>query len=210
MQSSLPKPRAEVVFSSSVANMDDWAQRTRIPLTTADALGTTYARAHRWLQSLKLQLIRNHHWTEAPSQDHRMLFSLETSSMWRSSVNLPAGPNLKLQLPVHASSFFSPERRVQWQMVFHSDIFENVRKICPPVNDILNLIQCLLTGVVTVVFEERLDQGIYRTTRGLPPLQWVNANEVPLVEIFGQDHFRALRRACSDAQTAYKLEIVGQ
>ncbi|KDR81581.1 hypothetical protein GALMADRAFT_239616 [Galerina marginata CBS 339.88] len=203
-----PKPRTEVVFSSVVANMDEWAQRTHIPLTTADALGATYARAHRWLQGLKHKLIHEHHWTEAPSQDHRMLFSLETSSMWRSSVDLPAGPKLKLQLPVHASSFFSPERRIQWQMVFHSDIFENVRKICPPVNDILNLIQCLLTGLVTLVFDEHFEQGIYRTTRGLPPVAWVNANEPQLVDIFGPSHFKALRKACSDTETAYKLEII--
>jgi len=206
--SARPQPSTEVVFSSVVANMDEWAQRTHIPLTTADALGATYARAHRWLQNLKQQLIHEYHWTEAPSQDHRMLFSLETSSIWRSSVDLPAGPKLKLLLPVHASSFFSPERRIQWQMVFHSDIFENVRKICPPVNDILNLIQCLLTGVVTVVFDEHLDQGIYRTTRGLPPVAWVNAHEAQLVEIFGPSHFRALRKACSDAATAFKLEVI--
>ena len=134
-------PRAEVIFSSNVSNMDEWAERTKIPLTTAEALGATYARAHRWFQILKLQLIREHNWADAPSPDQRMLVSLETSSIWRSSVGLPAGPKLKLQLPVHASSFFSPERRVQWEMVFHSDIFESVRKICSPINDILNLIQ---------------------------------------------------------------------
>jgi hypothetical protein len=135
-------------------------------------------------------LIHQHRWTDAAVNDPRMLFSLETSSIWRSSVGLPAGPALRLQLPVHATSFFSPERRVQWQMVFHSDIFESVRKICPPINDILNLVQCLLTGIVTLVFEENLPQGIYRTTRGLPPVSWINANEHLLVEIFGVPHFR--------------------
>jgi hypothetical protein len=216
--------RAEVVFSSDVRNMDEWAKRTRIPLTTADALGVTYARSHRWLHALKSSLIHQHRWTEA-SNDPRMLFSLETSSIWRSSVGLPAGPALRLQLPVHATSFFSPERRVQWQMVFHSDIFESVRKICPPINDILNLVQCLLTGIVTLVFEENLPQGIYRTTRGLPPVSWINANEQMLVEIFGVPHYRyvarvewgkivlipsgrALRKACSDTATAFKLEVV--
>ncbi|KIM49148.1 hypothetical protein M413DRAFT_438315, partial [Hebeloma cylindrosporum] len=200
-------PSTEVVFSSSVANMDDWARRTHIPLTTADALGATYARAHRWLQSLKAQLIHDHKWSDAVPQDHRMLFSLETSSIWRSSVDLPAGPKLRLQLPVHASSFFSPERRIQWQMVFHSDIFESVRKICPPVNDILNLIQCLLTGLVTLVFEENLPNGIHRTIRGLPPASWINANESSLIDVFGMSHFKALRKACSDTTTAYKLEV---
>ncbi|KAF8894587.1 hypothetical protein BD779DRAFT_1609296 [Infundibulicybe gibba] len=208
MQSQQPNPRAEVVFSSDVKNMDDWGRRTRIPLTTAEALGVTYARAHRWLQNLRSQLIHEHNWTDAPVSDPRMLFSLETSSIWRSSVGLPAGPKLKLQLPVHASSFFSPERRVQWQMVFHSDIFESVRKICPPINDILNLVQCLLTGVVTLVFEERLPQGIYRTIRGLPPVLWVNINEQALTNVFGTSHFKALRRACNDTATAFKLEVI--
>ncbi|KAF8163275.1 hypothetical protein B0H34DRAFT_650203 [Crassisporium funariophilum] len=206
MQAS--KPRPEVVFSSDVANMDDWAKRTNIPLTTADALGATYARAHRWLQSLKLQLIREYRWTDMSPSDHRMLISLETSSIWRSSMDMPAGPKLKLQLPVHASSFFSPERRIQWQMVFHSDIFESVRKICPPINDILNLIQCLLTGLVTFIFEEHMPDAIYRTTRGLPPVSWINTNETLLVEVFGQSRYRALRKACNDTKTAFKLEIV--
>ncbi|KAJ7774659.1 hypothetical protein DFH07DRAFT_800413 [Mycena maculata] len=200
--------RAEVVFSSDVRNMDEWAHRTRIPLTTADALGVTYARSHRWLHALKSSLIHQYRWTEAASSDPRMLFSLETTSIWRSTVGLPAGPTLRLQLPVHATSFFSPERRVQWQMVFHSDIFESVRKICPPINDILNLVQCLLTGIVTLVFEENLPQGIYRTTRGLPPASWISANEQMLVEIFGTVHYRALRKACNDTATAFKLEVV--
>ncbi|KAG5643478.1 hypothetical protein DXG03_000866 [Asterophora parasitica] len=202
------RPRAEVLFSSDVRNMDDWARRTRIPLTTAEALGATYARAHRWFHTLRQRLIRDHNWTDAPTNDSRMLLSLETSSIWRSSVGLPAGPKLKLQLPVHASSFFSPERRVQWQMVFHSDIFESVRKICPPINDILSLIQCLLTGVVTMTFEEHLPEGIYRTIRGLPSASWINENERGLVEIFGTQHFRALSRACRDTETAFKLEVI--
>ncbi|KAJ7135691.1 hypothetical protein C8R44DRAFT_768867, partial [Mycena epipterygia] len=128
--------------------MDEWANRTRIPLTTAKALGVTYTRAHRQLHNLKQSLIHQYQWTEA-SSDPRMLFSVETSSIWRSSVGIPAGPTLRLQLPVHATSFFSPERRVQWQMVFHSDIFESVRKICPPISDILNLVQCVLPGLVS-------------------------------------------------------------
>ncbi|THU90722.1 hypothetical protein K435DRAFT_781102 [Dendrothele bispora CBS 962.96] len=197
-----------IVHFNSTGVLDEWSRRTRIPLTTAEALGATYARAHRWLQALRQQLIQQYKWRDSASSDPRMLFSLETSSIWRSSVGLPAGPALRLQLPVHASSFFSPERRVQWQMVFHSDIFESVRKICPPINDILNLIQCLLTGLVTLVFEEQMPNGIYRTTRGLPPVSWVNANEALLVDIFGSSHFKALRKACNDTESAYKLEIL--
>ncbi|KAJ6548671.1 hypothetical protein B0H19DRAFT_997190 [Mycena capillaripes] len=208
---SSTKPKAapaEVVFSSDIKNMDEWAKRTRIPLTTADALGRTYARSHCWLHALKSSLIHQHRWTETASSDPRLLFSLETSSIWRSSVGLPAGLTLQLQLPLHFTSFFSPERRAQWQMVFHSDMFESARKKCSPINDILNLVQCLLTGLVTVVFEENLPQGTYRTTRGLPPVSWIEANEKMMVEIFGMPHFRALRKACSDTETAFKLEVV--
>lgn len=206
--SAMQNKSTQVVFSSDVKNMDEWARRTQIPLTTAEALGASYSRAHRWLQALRLQLIRDHNWSDAPASDSRLLFSLETTSIWRSSVGLPAGPRLKLQLPANASSFFSPERRIQWQMVFHSDIFESVRKLCPPVNDILSLLQCLLTGVVTVVLEENLPQGVYRTTRGLPPVSWINANESALIEIFGPSHFRALRKACNDTKAAFKLEVL--
>lgn len=202
-----PQSKPQVVFSSDVCNMDDWACRTRIPLTTAGALGSTYARSHRWLQQLKNRLIREHGWVEIPTKDHRLLISLESTSIWRSSVGLPAGPRMKLQLPIHASSFFSPERRVQWEMVFHSDTFESMRKICPPISDILNLIQCLLTGLVTLVFEEHLPDGRYRTTRGIPPVSWISENEAALVEIFGQVHFKALRKACSDTSVAFKLDV---
>ncbi|KIY50877.1 hypothetical protein FISHEDRAFT_38036 [Fistulina hepatica ATCC 64428] len=200
--------KPQVCFSSDVRNIDDWARRTSIPLTTADAMGSTYARAHRWLQHLKDQLVRHHNWSPDPSSDPRMLFSLQSSSMWRSSVGLPAGPVLRLQLPINVSSFFSPERRVQWQMVFHSDIFESIRKICDPINDMLNLIQCLIPGLVTVSYEERLPEGIYRTTRGLPPPAWVAANEARLVPILGQTHFNSLRRATANTVAAYKLEVI--
>jgi hypothetical protein len=204
----MPNSTTEVIFSPDVANMDDWARRTHIPLTTADAIGHTYARAHRWLYAIRQQLLQQHNWKEMPQNDSRVLFSLETKSIWRSSAGLPAGPNLRLQLPIHASSFFSPERRVQWQMVFHSDIFESVRKLCPPINDLLCLIQCLLTGLVTVSFDEHLPQGVHRTTRGLPPASWIDANEVALTQIFGTTHVRALRRAASDTKSSYKLEIL--
>ena len=202
-----PQSKPQVVFSSDVSNMDDWARRTRIPLTTAGALGSTYARSHRWLQQIKNCLIREHGWVEVPTDDHRLLISLESTSIWRSSIGLPAGPKMKLQLPIHASSFFSPERRVQWEIVFHSDTFESMRKICPPISDILNLIQCLLTGLVTLVFEEHLPDGHYQTTRGIPPVSWISENEAALVEIFGQVHFKALRKACSDTNVAFKLDV---
>ncbi|TFL07575.1 hypothetical protein BDV98DRAFT_558090 [Pterulicium gracile] len=198
-----------IIFSPDVRNMDEWAHRTHIPLAlNAADFGQTYARAHRWLSHIRTQLVQQHNWTEVPVRDSRILYSLQTKSIWRSSAGLPAGPNLRLELPVHASSFFSPERRVQWQMVFHSDIFESVRKLCPPINDLLCLIQCLLTGLVTVTFDENLPQGVHRTTRGLPPASWIDANHQALSQIFSSSHLRALQRACSDTKSSYKLEVV--
>src|ERR1700722_19250936 len=203
-----PTTTPHVVFSSDVKNMDDWATRTGIPLTTAEALGATYARAHRWLLSLKMQLIQYHNWNHSRQSDRRLLFSLDTPSIWRSASGLPASPSLRLQLPLHASSFFSPDRRVQWEMVFHSDIFQTNRKLCQPINDLLSLLQCLLTGLLTLVFEENLPEGVYRTTRGLPSVAWVNANESALIEIFGPAHFKSLWKACNNTATSYKLEII--
>ncbi|KAG9318454.1 hypothetical protein JVU11DRAFT_545 [Chiua virens] len=202
-----PSSTAQVHFSSDVRNMDSWANRTSIPLTTAEALGTTYARAHKWLLSLKSQLIQQHGWQETQPADSRMLFSIEAPSPWRSPGGLPLSPKLKLQLPMHASSFFSPERRVQWQMVFHSDVFATQRLIVQPISDILNLVQCLLTGVVTLVYEEQLPQGVYTTTRGLPSVQWINTNQASLLEVFGRPHFKQLWKASSDRSTSFKVDF---
>lgn len=206
---SAPKP-CEVVFSSDVRNMMEWGDRTALVLDSADRLGANWARAHRWLRAMRKILIEQYKWKDDPNQDRRMIFSLEVNSTWRASFGLPPGPKLQLTLPLHATSFFTPERRVQWQMVFHSDIFESVRKICPPINDMLNLMQCLMTGLVTVVFEERLPDGLYRTTRALPPITWVTQHETELVEIFGVRDYKTLRSACADTKRAFKLEIIKQ
>ena len=208
MQFAESSREAQVIFSSDVKNMDEWARRTGIPLTTAEALGETYARAHRWLLALRMQLVQDYGWKDSISYDRRLLFSLDTPSIWRSSSGLPASPSLRLQLPIHAGSFFSPDRRVQWEMVFHSDIFQTNRKLCAPISDILHLTQCLLTGVLTLAFDEHLPEGIYRTTRGLPPVAWINANETALVEVFGPAHFKNLWRACNNTATSYKLEVI--
>ncbi|KII88535.1 hypothetical protein PLICRDRAFT_41704 [Plicaturopsis crispa FD-325 SS-3] len=197
---------ANVIFSADVRNMDVWAKRTGIPLTTAEALGTTYARAHRWLLRLKTELVESHGWKNSTPSDSRMLFCVERPS--RTHNNLPVGPNQRLQLPQQASSFFSPDRRVQWQMVFHSDIFATQRKLCPPLDSMLNLIQCLLTGLVVLSFDEPTDGGVYRTSRGLPKIEWVQAHQAELNEVFGRAHYNQLYRACSDTKYSYKLDLI--
>ncbi|KAF8969109.1 hypothetical protein BDZ97DRAFT_264254 [Flammula alnicola] len=47
-----------------------------------------------------------------------------------------------------------------------------------------------------------------RTVRGLTPASWFNANESYLVDIFGQSHFGALRKAASDPRTSFKVDPI--
>ncbi|KAJ7802718.1 hypothetical protein B0H13DRAFT_2389401 [Mycena leptocephala] len=64
------------------------------------------------------------------------------------------------------------------------------------------------TAAYITVFEGNLPRGIYRTTRGLPPVSWINANEQMLQEIFEVVHYRALHKASSNTAAAFKLEVV--
>lgn len=198
---------AQVVFAPNVTQMNDWASRTGIPLTSAESLNTLYARAHPWLNTLKDQLVRYHGWREK-TPDPRMLFSIECVPPFRSSGGLPRTPPFTLQLPLHASTFFSPERRVQWEMVFHSALFPAMRHTCQPVGDILHLLQCLLTGMFVLVRDEEVPgEGVWRTTRGLPPADWVAANEAMLLQIFGATHYRKLFRTATDKRLAFAASL---
>lgn len=197
----------QLVFSSDVAHMDEWAKRTRIPLISADALGTNYARARRWLLTLKSQLLQQHGFREITPPDARMLISLECQSPYRSTGGLPRTPNLRLQIPVHASSFFSPDRQLQWQMVFHGALFPAMRHTTPAIQDLINLLQCLLTGMLTLVKEEEDPRdGFMRTIRALPPVEWIQSHQAQLLEIFGPSSYQKLFRAAGDPTMAFKLE----
>lgn len=187
--------------------MDNWARRTGIPLTSADALGTLYARAHSWLLSMKNQLIQNHGWREKEA-DPRMLFSIECTQPARSTSGMPRSPPMKLILPLHASTFFSPERRVSWEMVFHGATFPAMRHTVQPIADILNLLQCILTGLLVLVKEDFVDDGYERTVRGLPHVDWITSNERKLVHVCGESHYRKLFKAANDAKVAFMLEFI--
>ncbi|KZT11389.1 uncharacterized protein LAESUDRAFT_267815 [Laetiporus sulphureus 93-53] len=197
----------QLVFSNDIAHMDEWARRTGIPLTTAEALGTNYARARRWMLAIRAQLVQNMGWKDVTPPDARLLFDIECPSPYRSPSGLPRSPNLRLQMPVNASSFFSRERRVQWEMVFHSALFPGMRHTVLAIGDLLHLIQCLLTGMVVLVKEEQVSGGcVERTIRALPPVEWVHSHEAQLTEIFGPVHYRQLFRAAGDNRIAFKLE----
>ncbi|KAI0831212.1 hypothetical protein BC628DRAFT_1312167 [Trametes gibbosa] len=204
---AVTSPPPQLFFSNEIATMDDWAKRTGIPLTTAEALGTNYARARRWLLSIRTQLVQEHGWRDVTPLASRLLFDIECPTPYRSSGGLPRSPNMRLQIPLNASSFFSRERRVQWEMVFHSALFPGLRHTVPAVADLLHLLQCLLTGMIVLIKEEQVPgEGVYRTIRGLPPVEWVTSHEAALVDIFGSSHYRQLFRAASDTRVAFKLE----
>ena len=97
---------------------------------------------------------------------------------------------------------------MQWEMVFHSSLFPAMRHTVQPVGDILNLIQCLLTGMVVLVKEEHVPgEGVWVTTRGLPPPEWISVNEVMLQQIFGASHYKKLFRAANDKRMAFKAHL---
>lgn len=194
----------ELFFCCDVASLDEWARRTGIPLTSAETLGTNYQRAREWMLALRSKLLMQHGWTQVAPLDNKILFDIETPFP-----GYPMRPKLRLRLPAHASTFFAPERRVQWEMVFHSNVFHLLRHTVRPIKDLLYLLQCLLTGMFLLVMEEDVPgQGGVRTIRALPPGDWVAGHQSELVRIFGTAHYRQLLRAASDTRIAFKCEPI--
>jgi hypothetical protein len=114
---------------------------------------------------------------------------------------------MRLQIPLQASSFFTPDRLLQWQMVFHSATFPLLRHTVPPIADLLHLLQCLLTGMLVLVKEENDPaEGFLKTIRALPPADWVAAHQAQLVDIFGSTQYKMLFKAAGDRRAAFKLE----
>ncbi|KAF8582677.1 hypothetical protein K439DRAFT_1391479 [Ramaria rubella] len=191
-------PMLLVEFSTDVKQLDEWSRRVGVALSV-ESLGAPYARAHRHLLAMKHALVAHHGFRDCPPSDPRVLFTVQCQPPHRSSAGVPRSPTIKLELPIHASSFFSPERRVQWQMVFHSAMWPSLRHSVQPVGDMLHLLQCLMPGLLLVV---HIEDG-WRTARGLPPADWININQQLLVDILGQSHFRRLNRAASDPKLAF-------
>jgi hypothetical protein len=193
-----------VHFSSDVPNLDDWANRLGLPLDI-DLLAKHYSAAHKALRQIKADLINHHGWTDSGIVD-RLLFVIQAEAH-RSSSGVPRSPSMTISLPFHVSSFFSPERRVQWQMVFHSTPFQTMRHSVPPVGKLFYLLQCLIPGMLMLAKRENKPEGVWITTRALPPPDWVDANQALLVDIFGSTHFKALLKASQNTQAAFKVTM---
>lgn len=199
----------QIVFSRKVPNISNWATLTKIPLTTADALGKTYTRAHPWLLHIKAELLQQYEWKEAIIADPRMLIDIKYTLPIRSHGGALQTPIMRLQTPLRASSFFSPERRLQWEKVFHSSVFPTLWHIVPPIVNLFHILQCLVTGMLVLVREDQVrGEGHYMTTRALPPKQWVNAHQDQLVDIFGASHYKKLLWAARSQHMSFKRERV--
>lgn len=193
-------PMLFVEFSSDVRQLDEWARRVGVALSV-ESLAGPYARAHRYILAMKKELIRKHGFSELSPSDSRVLFTLECETPHRSATGLPRSPAMKLELPIHASSFFSPDRRIQWQMVFHSALWPSLRHRVQPIADLHYLLQCLMPGLLLVV---QIEEG-WRTARGLPSADWINMNEDMLVDVLGQSQYRRLCKAASDPKLAFMV-----
>ena len=165
-----------------------------------------YRRARDWMLRIRNELLSSHGFSDVAALDNKILFDIEAPFP-----GYPLRPKLRLRLPAHATTFFAPERRVQWEMVFHSNVFHLLRHTVRPISDLLCLLQCLVTGMFLLVMEEDIPgQGGVRTIRALPPADWVAGHEADLVKIFGSTHYRQLLRAASDTRIAFKCEPITQ
>ncbi|TDL27663.1 hypothetical protein BD410DRAFT_431501 [Rickenella mellea] len=195
----------QIIFDPSLREMSDWGGRICIPLGSAEDLAVLYGRAQRHLFGLRSELVQHHGFRDG-IPDPRMLFMIECPSPYRSANGMPLSPPFRLQMPVHVSTFFSPNRRTQWQMIFHSALFPAMRHTVKPLADIFCLLQCLLTGLVVIVMEEAVPgQGKYLTSRALPSPEWMRSNQDMLLEIFGPTRFQRLITAAADRRMSFKL-----
>ena len=143
--------------------------------------------------SSRFQLISKCKWRDAPNGDARLLMSLCAS----------AG-DCPLVLPQAASSFFSPDRLQAF--VAQTATFTLCRHNVPPIADILYLLQCLIPGLLTIDLAESVPgQGNFTTSRGLPPVEWVDANRDNLLAIFGTPHYTLLRNAAATKTAAFHV-----
>ncbi|CAG7849452.1 SubName: Full=Uncharacterized protein {ECO:0000313/EMBL:CCA67256.1} [Serendipita indica DSM 11827] len=191
---------SQVQFCTDVKVLDEWAKLTGLSLPpSGDALSQSYARAHGWLNHLKDQLVQRAQWREQPTGDARMLFAVTCP------LRGPSNETLTISLPAYATSFFSPNRTTLFASCFQSALFSNTRHSTAPVADILHLLQCLIPGMLTVVMVENVPgQGTWTTSRGLPPVEWVDANRDQLTAVVGREHYARIRHAAATKTMSFK------
>ena len=194
----------EVSFSTDMRRIRFWATRMGVNLHEPKQLTEPYIWSQSHLHHLADLLVDFHGFRPADATDKRMLFALMCDPYaWRvGAVPSSTPPRGRIELPMHASSFFSPNRQRQWENIFHSPLWDSIGHINVPgsntVRDLLNFLQCLLPGVFIIV--ESLDGCA--TQRGIPPSKWVLESKEILVSCLGTERYEALSEAASNSKRA--------
>jgi hypothetical protein len=196
-----------VDFSTNMRRIQFWGSRMGVDLRDPEQLTEPYAWSQSQLHSVANLITEFHGFRRAETSDNRMLFALVCDPhAWRvDSIPGLIPPRSRIELPIHASSFFSPERREQWENIFHSPLWHCIGNTNVPgsnaVMDLLNLLQCLLPGmfIITEVHDS------WSMQRGIPPYKWVLESKDVLVSCLGLARYEELCKAAeSDARRAVR------
>ena len=195
-----------VEFSTDIQQILRWGQRMGVDLREPKQLTEPYAWSQCHLRSMMELLVEFHGCRQADVSDNRMLFALVCDPYaWRiGKVCETTPPRSRIELPINASSFFSPERRSQWEKVFHGPLWDSIGHSnisgCNVARSLLNFLQCLLPGMFIIA---EVHNG--RTTqRGIPPFQWVLEYKEVLVSCIGLERYGALCKAAADSRKVFE------
>jgi len=189
-----------IQWNPEVPNLSNWAKRLKLPLDH-NVLANHYVAAHRHFREIKDSLVKQHGFVELES-DPRLLFTLEFPKAVRSR-----GSKATLSLPHHVSSFFSPDRKLQWEMIFHSAPFQHMRMTCAPIARLFYLLQALIPGMFLVVKKDTHPDGSWTTLRGVPPPDWLDMYHEELLKIFSPAHFKVLYKGAQEPKLAFEFVI---
>ena len=189
-------------FSTDLRRMYHWGKRMGVDLHDFRQITEPYSWAQSHILMLAELLVEFHGFRQADVSDNRMLFALVCDPhAWRvgKTPTVPP-PRKKIELPIHASSFFSPDRRKQWENIFHSPLWHSIWESSVPganaLINLLNLLQCLLPGMFLISGAQ--DGG--STQRGIPPLKWVLESRELLISCIGMDRYEMLCQVAADSK----------
>jgi len=185
-------------WNPEVPHLSFWANRLNLPLDHS-ILAKHYIAAHKLFREIKEALVADHGFVELDT-DSRLLFSLEfpKKSCYR-------GMKAILSLPHHVSSFFTPDRKLQWEMIFHSAPFQNMRSTCAPLARLFYLLQALIPGMFMLVKKDMQPDGQWTTSRALPPPDWLELNNKIFIDVFNAAYFRQLFKGAQNANLAFEI-----
>ncbi|KAF8507330.1 hypothetical protein BU17DRAFT_100591 [Hysterangium stoloniferum] len=193
-----------IEFSSNIYRIKKWCERMGFELWAPKQLTEPYAWCQTHFLTLQDRLVDFYGFNHTNPSDDRMLFAVAfdpQAQRARGMQSLPI-PTGRIELPLDASSFFSPERRQQWRDAFHGGVWDGLDPVGIPGSntflDIIYLLQCLIPGMF--LFVERNDG--WSMQRGIPPKDWIYENKNVLISSIGEGRYERLANAASDPSLA--------